>query len=143
MAFPVAAIVSAVAPAVLNFIKNKIKEKNPEAGEVIEAIFEDEKLRSELEKETINAILKYNEQILKELEIRERYKLKGRFAEFVRPAITISTFLIFEVSMIYGVATGKLSFSEFIQTFTPINTMLLGFWFGERSALKDPRKAEG
>ncbi len=129
-------------PSIINIFKEKIKEKAPEnLKEVIEGVFKNKELEAELQKELLKALSNYNEQILKELEIRERYKNINKVAQMVRPFITFASFITFEVSMIYGLYSGKLTFSEFVNVFTPINTMLLGFWFGERTALKDPKKA--
>ncbi|RUM27731.1 MAG: hypothetical protein DSY42_09535 [Aquifex sp.] len=135
------ALLTSLIPLVADVIIKKVKEKAPDpVKQVINNIEKEIKEDKELQKEIAQIVLHYNEQLLKELEIRERYKTAGKFSKIVRPSITLMTFITFEVSMIYGVVSGTLSFSEFVNVFTPINSMILGFWFGERSALKDPRK---
>lgn len=136
------ALITAITPVIFNVLKETLKEKAPkEIKDFIDKLEQDPQLRGKLQEELLKAITKYNEQLLKELEIRERYKNINKISQVVRPFITFISFITFEVSMIYGLYSGKLTFSEFINVFTPINTMLLGFWFGERSALKDPKKA--
>lgn len=46
----------------------------------------------------------------------------------VRPAITY----LFSFAVVYGLVTGRIAWSEFLMIYGPI----VGFWFGEKSALK-------
>ncbi len=131
-----------IAPALMNVFKKKVKEKAPEeVKEVIDDLFKNQEIEAELSKELMNVITTYNEQILKELEIRERSKTIDRFTRLVRPVLTFGITGIFNITLLVGLFTGKVSFQEYLTTLAPINSMLIGFWFGERSALKDPKKA--
>jgi len=137
------ALAPALIPPLIDAFKKVVAKKAPnELKEVIERIdLADIEKDPELQKALLRALEHYNEQIVKELEIRERYKTSGRFAQLVRPAITFFVVGSFNVALLVGLFTGKVSFQEYMSTLAPINSMLLGFWFGERSALKDPRKA--
>jgi len=127
-------------PSIINALKKAIVEKAPEeVQKVIENL--DIEKDTELQKVLLETLTKYNEQLLKELEIRERYKTAGKLSKMVRPAITFFVVGSFNVALLVGLFTGKVSFQEYMSTLAPINSMLLGFWFGERSALKDPKKA--
>ncbi len=136
------ALISALAPLAVQTIKNFLKEKAPkEVQDFISQLEKDEKLQKELQKQMTQTLIQYNEQILKEIEIRERYKNINKVSQLVRPTLTFAITEMFNVAMLVGLFTGKVSFQEYLTTLAPVNSMLLGFWFGERSALKDPRKA--
>ncbi len=136
------AIIPAIAPIILNFIKKKIQEKAPkEVSQVVEELFKDKELETEFQKELLKALSTYNDQLIRELEIKERFKNINRLSQAVRPILTFGIAGMFNVAMLIGLFTGKVSFQEYLQALGPTNSMLIGFWFGERSALKDPRKA--
>jgi hypothetical protein len=46
----------------------------------------------------------------------------------VRPAITIA----FTAAVVFGLVMGRIAWGEFLMIYGPI----IGFWFGEKSALK-------
>ncbi|NPB04514.1 MAG: hypothetical protein GXO39_08925 [Thermotogae bacterium] len=121
-------------------MKKAIVKKAPkEVREVIENL--DIEKDAELQKELLKALSEYNDQLIRELEVRERYKTAGKLSKMVRPVITFLVVGSFNTALLVGLLTGEVSFREYMSTLAPINSMLLGFWFGERSALKDPRKA--
>ncbi len=133
------ALVPVLLPALAEAVKKALLKKAPkEVKEVLNKIDLDKD--PELREEIIKALSRYNEQLLRELEIRERYKAAGKLSKMVRPLITFFVVGAFNGALLVGLFTGKVSFQEYMSTLAPINSMLLGFWFGERSALKDPRK---
>jgi len=71
---------------------------------------------------------------------QEYFHLDNKLIRSVRPVITYSVTGLYNAAMLYGVATGKISFQEYMTAIGPVNALLMGFWFGERSALKDPKK---
>jgi len=133
------AVVSILLPPVIEAVKKVLRKKAPK--EVVEIFEKDIEKDPELQKALLEALTKYNDQLLRELEIRERYKTSGRLSKLVRPAITFFVVGSFNTALLVGLLTGEVSFREYMSTLAPINSMLLGFWFGERSALKDPRRA--
>ncbi len=131
-----------VAPAIMNVFKKKVREKAPEpVKQAIDEILSNQEIEAELNKELLNLLSKYNEQILRELEIRERSKTIDKLTRSVRPILTFGITAVFNITLLAGLFTGKASFQDYLSTLAPINSMLIGFWFGERSALKDPRKS--
>jgi len=134
------AVAPVVLPSIINALKKAIVKKAPkEVREVIENL--DIEKDAELQKELLKALSEYNDQLIRELEVRERYKTAGKLSKMVRPVITFLVVGSFNTALLVGLLTGEVSFREYMSTLAPINSMLLGFWFGERSALKDPRKA--
>ncbi len=135
------ALATALLPVVINTVKETLKKKAPEeVKEILEHLDRDPEIAKEVEKELLNAINTYNEQLLRELEIREKYKNINRIAQLVRPTLTFAITGAFNITLLVGVFTGKITFEQYLTTLAPVNSMLLGFWFGERSALKDPRR---
>ena len=134
------AIVPQLASVLLDAVLRRVKNNAPkEVAEALESVFTSLEKKAELEREIMQIVLQYNEQLVKELEVREKYKTTG-LGSYVRPVMTFFTAGMFNIAMVVGLFLNKISFQEFIATIAPINTMLWGFWFGERSALKDPRR---
>jgi hypothetical protein len=63
--------------------------------------------------------------------------------KLARPYLTAMVATAFNTICGWGVVTGKLPFKDYIMAIGPINSMIVGFWFGERSALKLPGKDAG
>jgi len=84
----------------------------------------------------------YNRSMVSEMEVSKiTNKLKTtNLSSIIRPLLTLWITLLFTVTLTVGLILKKLSFSDYITTMGPIMSMLIGFWFGERSALKDPKK---
>jgi hypothetical protein len=62
--------------------------------------------------------------------------------EFARPYLTILIATLFNVLLACAYFMGDLSIVEYITAVGPTNGMIIGFWFGERAALKDPKGAK-
>lgn len=58
----------------------------------------------------------------------------------VRPVLTYGIALLYNGAMVGGLMFGKVDFAQYMAAMGPVNAMLMGFWFGERSALKDPKR---
>ena len=55
-----------------------------------------------------------------------------KFIDLIRALVRPSITYAFSAAVIYGLVIGQIAWSEFLMIFGPI----LGFWFGEKSALK-------
>jgi len=137
------ALAPALIPPLIDAFKKVVAKKAPkEVKEVIERIdFADVEKDPEFQKVLLEALSRYNDQLIRELEIRERYKTASALSKMVRPIITFLVVGAFNSALLVGLFTGEISLKEYMSTLAPVNSMLLGFWFGERSALKDPRRA--
>lgn len=134
------ALVPQIASAILDAVAGKIKGNVPkEVANTLDSILTSTEKREEIQKEISQTILQYNEQLIQELNIQEKYKSMG-IGSYVRPVLTFFVAGVFNVALLAGLVVSKVSFQDYITTLAPINSMLLGFWFGERSALKDPTK---
>jgi hypothetical protein len=54
----------------------------------------------------------------------------------VRPMLTGIITLLFNGVCLFAWYKGELNIKEYIMAMAPANSMILGFWFGERAALK-------
>jgi hypothetical protein len=59
----------------------------------------------------------------------------------VRPLLTGIITLLFNGVCLWAWIEGQLNIKEYIMAMAPANSMILGFWFGERAALKTPGEA--
>jgi hypothetical protein len=59
-----------------------------------------------------------------------------------RPYLTVMFATSYNIVCVVAVMTGMMSIDTFITANAPIVATLLGFWFGERAALKDPGRPE-
>lgn len=120
-------ILSNIMPQLLDILIKKIKENLPtETKEALDNLLKNENKKIDIQKEVINLILQYNEQSLKELEIKEKFKNTG-LSRYVRPILTLFIAVVFNITLLIGLALGKVSFQEYIATLAPINSMLIGF----------------
>lgn len=138
------ALLGAIAPklasGVVDIVLKRVKDNVPEdVAEALDGVFTSLEKKAELEREIMQIVLQHNDQLVKELEIREKHKTIG-IGSYVRPVLTFAVTGVFNVALLVGLVLNQVSFQEYITTLAPMNSMLLGFWFGERSALKDPRK---
>lgn len=59
-----------------------------------------------------------------------------------RPYLTVMFATTYNLVCVWAVLFGKMTVETFITANSPIVATLLGFWFGERAALKDPHNKE-
>lgn len=59
-----------------------------------------------------------------------------------RPYLTVMFATTYNLVCVWAVLFGKMTVETFITANSPIVATLLGFWFGERAALKDPHHKE-
>lgn len=59
--------------------------------------------------------------------------------KLVRPYLTFFITTLYNVVLAWATFTGLLTVSDYMVAVGPINAMILGFWFAEKAALKDPR----
>lgn len=55
-----------------------------------------------------------------------------------RPYLTVLITTIYNVTLLTALVMNKLEVREYILAIGPVNAMIMGFWFGERAALKQP-----
>lgn len=53
-----------------------------------------------------------------------------------RPYLTVVITTIYNVTLLTALVMDKLEVREYILAIGPVNAMVMGFWFGERAALK-------
>ncbi len=58
--------------------------------------------------------------------------------ELARPYLTALIATLFNAVLAIAYFQGNLSIGDYIQSVGPTNAMIIGFWFGERAALKVP-----
>ena len=68
-------------------------------------------------------------------------KLCVALNKLVRPYLTFFITTLYNCLLAWALVKGKLKIVEYITAVGPMNAMILGFWFGEKSALKDPKTA--
>jgi hypothetical protein len=51
-------------------------------------------------------------------------------------------YLTFNLVCAWAAITGRITVIEYVTAVSPTNSMIIGFWFGERAALKVPGKSE-
>jgi hypothetical protein len=59
-----------------------------------------------------------------------------------RPYLTVVITTIYNVTLLIALVMNKLEVKEYIMAIGPVNAMVMGFWFGERAALKNPENKE-
>lgn len=69
-------------------------------------------------------------------------KLPTFMAGLARPYLAILISTLYNLVLLWAVVSGMLPIKEYILAIGPANAMIIGFLFGERAALKDPRSAE-
>ena len=60
----------------------------------------------------------------------------------VRPYLTMFIATLYNVVLVWAVIASKLEIKDYIASVGPTNAMILGFWFAEKAALKDPKSPE-
>ena len=71
--------------------------------------------------------------------MNEIKKVANQLQELARPYLTILIATIFNVLLAIAYFKGDLEIVEYITAVGPTNGMIIGFWFGERAALKVPQ----
>ena len=67
-------------------------------------------------------------------------KLLAALNSAARPYLTALIATLFNGVCAWAAMTGRLSPKDYITAIGPTNAMIIGFWFGERAALKHPGK---
>lgn len=62
--------------------------------------------------------------------------------KLVRPYLTFFIATIYNVLLAWAVVADKLSIRDYIVSVGPTNAMIIGFWFAEKAALKDPKTGQ-
>lgn len=62
--------------------------------------------------------------------------------KLARPYLTVLITTIYNLALLAALYFGKLEVKEYILAIGPMNAMIIGFWFGERAALKRPGEKE-
>ena len=60
--------------------------------------------------------------------------------KIARPYLTVLVTTVYNVTLVAGVASGKLDFEQYVMTVGPTNALIIGFWFGERAASSRAQK---
>lgn len=55
-----------------------------------------------------------------------------------RPYLTVLVATVFNLLCAWAVISEKLNIKDYITAIAPTNAMIIGFWFGEKAALKAP-----
>lgn len=58
--------------------------------------------------------------------------------KLARPYLTVLITTIYNLALLIALSKGVLEVREYILAIGPTNAMIIGFWFGERAALKRP-----
>lgn len=65
----------------------------------------------------------------------------------VRPYLTLFIATTYTVALTWAVFVGKLDVKDYMTSVGSVNSMIVGFWFAEKAALRDPntssKKSEG
>jgi hypothetical protein len=56
----------------------------------------------------------------------------------VRPYLTMFIATLYNLVLAWGALDGKLDMKDYMTSVGPINAMIIGFWFAEKAALRDP-----
>jgi len=67
-------------------------------------------------------------------------RLLGALNSAARPYLTALIATLFNGICAWAAVTKQISIMEYITAIGPTNAMIIGFWFGERAALKHPGK---
>jgi amino acid permease len=62
--------------------------------------------------------------------------------KLARPYLTVMIATTFNLVCAWAAITEKITVIEYVTAVSPTNSMIIGFWFGERAALKVPGKSE-
>lgn len=62
--------------------------------------------------------------------------------KMVRPYLTFFITTLYNLVLVWAVLNDKMKLMEYITAVGPMNAMILGFWFGEKSALKNPQTGD-
>jgi hypothetical protein len=62
--------------------------------------------------------------------------------KLARPYLTVMIATTFNLVCAWAAITGRITVIEYVTAVSPTNSMIIGFWFGERAALKVPGKSE-
>lgn len=54
-----------------------------------------------------------------------------------RPFLTVLVTLLYNGTLLAAVCLGSLPIKDYITAIGPVNAMVMGFWFGERSRVRD------
>ena len=65
-------------------------------------------------------------------------KLVSAFNSAARPYLTALVATLFNGVCVWAVINGDLTIMQYITAIGPTNGMIIGFWFGEKAALKQP-----
>jgi hypothetical protein len=60
------------------------------------------------------------------------------FNKLARPTLTVMIAAVFNGIAAWAFFEGRISWEQFATAIGPTNSMIIGFWFGEKSALKVP-----
>lgn len=71
--------------------------------------------------------------------ICELKKVGFALNETVRPFLTFFISAIYNIILGYACLSGSLSVNDYIVAVGPTNAMIIGFWFAEKAALRDPK----
>lgn len=58
--------------------------------------------------------------------------------KLARPYLTVLIATLYNITLLVAVSLGVLPIRDYILAIGPTNAMIIGFWFGERAALKKP-----
>lgn len=65
-------------------------------------------------------------------------EIASAFNKLARPYLTILITTIYNTTLLVALLLGTLDVQQYITAVGPTNAMVIGFWFGERAALKRP-----
>lgn len=66
-----------------------------------------------------------------------------KFNEIARPYLTALIATLFNIALIWALWMRLLDVKDYINAVGPTNAMIIGFWFGEKAALTDPKRHSG
>lgn len=72
--------------------------------------------------------------------VQPRSDWADKLNKVARPYLTILITTIYNATLLIALWKGLLEVKEYILAIGPVNSMVMGFWFGERAALKVPGK---
>lgn len=55
-----------------------------------------------------------------------------------RPFLTILVTVVYNFTLLVALYNKQMTIQEYMTAVGPVNAMVMGFWFGERAALKAP-----
>lgn len=60
-----------------------------------------------------------------------------------RPFLTALVTTVYNITLLVALSLGKLEINAYIASVGPTNAMIIGFWFGERSAARRAEQGRG